>query len=1195
MADRILKFLGRSNELPLVWRLAISVLLVIAAAGIHSSLLAGVENYLPAVTYFPAVAIASMMGGVASGALASALSAAFVFYALRFLSDIDDLEGVAAFLLGSGVIVGMAGLLHAGRARLLAAEAAHRSALLKAEFTRQAPVALAMFDQDMRYIAVSRKWLTDYGIEDRNVVGLRHYDVFPEIGEEWRDDNRRALRGETIHVEDGHFLRADGREQWLRWEVRPWRQETGEIGGVIIFSEDITARKQAEAEVARSEALFRAMFENANIGMAQSGPDARWLRVNARLCEITGYSAEELTASPYIDIVHPDDAQALMNLGKRVLSGELDNYATEKRFMRKDGSIAWVNLYVKGILGADGQVRHKVTVVEDVSDRKRFEAELREKQLRLSADLDAMTRLQALGALSVQGDDPQPILNKVVETAQAIANADFGTIQIAEATNNRLRIVAHRGFSDQWLDFWNEHPDLGAGPVAAQQRRRVIVEDVETSPIFVGTPAAAAQRSAGVRGLISTPLVTRSGRLVGVFSVHYRTPFKPSEPTLRLLDLLGHQAAEVIDQMRSAAQLRASEERYRAIVDSSTASIVTIGENGVIQTANPATRTIFGYEPEELVGSNVVILMPESAAAKHDECIEAFKLTGIAKIIGSGRDVVGLRKDGALVDVELAVTEWWDAAGKRFFTGSMRDIGQRKRAEDALRKFSRVVEQTASAVVITDVQGVIEYVNPRFAEISGYSAEDVIGRKPNILKSGYTSDDEYRELWSTITAGGVWRGEFRNRRKDGSIYWEAATISPIRDPSGRVTHFAGIKDDITARKDMEGQLAAAQRTEAIGRLAGSIAHDFNNLLAVIAGNLELIEHRSAQNPAIGRLVRPALEAAGAGAALTRRLLSVSAKRQFAPITFSPNDRIREMRSMFERGVGNDIAWEYLLAGDLWPILSDPGELDSALLNLMTNSRDAMPAGGRIVLETRNVSLDPSGAAALSRDARAGDFVRLSVTDDGGGMSKEILEQAFEPFFTTKAGGKGTGLGLSGVQNFVIRAGGFATIESREGEGTTVSLYLPRARAEADAAQPGKIDEAPLGDGEIVLVVDDDDNVRDVTLKRVEALGYVVEPARSGEEAIELLRSGLPADLVLSDIVMHGGMNGVELVRRIRAEAPDVKVVLVTGFNGGLEMSDAVALDAPVLQKPFTRMQLARTLVRALRRRSHSEVTSAANT
>jgi two-component system, cell cycle sensor histidine kinase and response regulator CckA len=500
-----------------------------------------------------------------------------------------------------------------------------------------------------------------------------------------------------------------------------------------------------------------------------------------------------------------------------------------------------------------------------------------------------------------------------------------------------------------------------------------------------------------------------------------------------------------------------------------------------------------------------------------------------------------------------------------------------REAEDALRKFRRVVEQTPSAVVITDRDGTIEYVNPRFTAVSGYGAQEAIGRKPSLLKSGETPSEVYRELWKTISGGGVWRGEFHNRRKDGSLYWESATISPVRDSGGEITHYAGVKVEITASKEMEEKLADAQRMEAIARLAGSVAHDFNNLLAVIAGNLELILQRT-QDPAIATLARPALDASEAGAAYTRRLLSLSARRQAAASLFAPNARISGIKMLLERVAGAGIAWTYRLEPDLWPVEADPGEVDSALLNLTTNSRDAMPEGGVITLATRNICLDAAQAAALSREGQAGDYVCIEMSDSGLGMRKEVLSRAFEPFFTTKSEGKGAGLGLSGVQNFVHRAGGFATLVSHEGDGTTVSLYLPRAAAPAEAPAESA---PPLGDGQVVLIVDDDERVREVTAKRVEALGYVAETARSVAEAVAILESGLAVDLMFSDIVMPGGMNGFDLVRWTQANKPGVGVALTTGFNGGFQGDDAAALGAPLLQKPFTREQLARTLATAL--------------
>ncbi len=283
---------------------------------------------------------------------------------------------------------------------------------------------------------------------------------------------------------------------------------------------------------------------------------------------------------------------------------------------------------------------------------------------------------------------------------------------------------------------------------------------------------------------------------------------------------------------------------------------------------------------------------------------------------------------------------------------------------------------------------------------------------------------------------------------------------------------------------------------------------------------------------------------------------------------------------------------YDLADDLWPTVADPGEIDSALLNLATNSKDAMPHGGEITIQTRNAALDAAAASSLRRNAPAGDYVRMSVTDNGEGMRKEVLEQAAEPFFTTKLEGRGTGLGLSSVNNFVTQAGGFVVLESRSGAGTTVHLYLPRAPIKKEAETPAR--NVPYGDGEVVLVVEDDERVLDVTLNRVEALGYVAEAARSGEEALEVLKSGIGIDAILSDVVMPGGMTGFELARRVRSATPNVRIVLATGFSGN-STADHVALDAPILHKPYSLEELAAALAAALAGRSQAAETSAVKT
>jgi len=521
----------------------------------------------------------------------------------------------------------------------------------------------------------------------------------------------------------------------------------------------------------------------------------------------------------------------------------------------------------------------------------------------------------------------------------------------------------------------------------------------------------------------------------------------------------------------AAEAVQASEARYRAIVDSSPAAIICIDEHGTVQSVNPATKAVVGYEPDELLGANVSKIMPDYHASRHDGYLDAYLETGVPKIIGIGRDVTARRKDGEMVDVELSVGEWRDDAGRRFFAGALRDISARKRIEE--------------------------------------------------------------------------------------------------------------------------ELARTRRLESVGRLTAGFAHDFNNLLTVLAGNLELIL-QSTSEERIRDLARPALEAAETGAFLNRRLLSLARKRRTSPRPVNLNHRITEMFALIQRAVGQQITVELDLAADLWLAVADPAEIDSAVLNLVLNSRDAMPRGGQIRIQTRNQRIERT---PTRRGARAGDYVCLVVADDGEGMTEDVRKRALEPFFTTKVEKNGAGLGLSAVDSFVKEAGGFVTIDSRPGAGATITLSLPHAaEAAVQSRLNGRSEDAPHGDGEVVLVVEDDDRVREVTLKRVEALGYVAEEASSAAEARARLSAG-GVDIVLSDIVMQGARDGVDLARWMSVHQASVPIVLATAFPGGpgyaeLRRSQGVF----TLIKPYSRVALAAALSRQLSRvRAQRTATSLAKT
>jgi two-component system CheB/CheR fusion protein len=505
--------------------------------------------------------------------------------------------------------------------------------------------------------------------------------------------------------------------------------------------------------------------------------------------------------------------------------------------------------------------------------------------------------------------------------------------------------------------------------------------------------------------------------------------------------------------------LRESEARQRAIVDTAVDAIVVIDEFGTIQSANPAIRTTFGFVPEEVIGRNVKILMPAEVTAAHDGYLEAYKRTGVRKIIGIGREVEGRRKDGSQFPLDLSVAEWRDAQGRRFFVGIMRDITERKQTQE--------------------------------------------------------------------------------------------------------------------------MLAQARRLETVGQLAGGVAHDFNNLLAAITGNLELVERGlDAEKPR--RWIRAALEAVEMGKSFNQRLLSLAHKPKRERRQLVVNNRIQVMEALLAHSLREDIELATDLAPDLWPTLADPGEIDSAILNLVINARDAMRGGGALSIETRNVTLDLR-AASIHPDARTGDYVRVSIIDTGTGMPPEVLSRAAEPFFTTKDPGTGTGLGLSSVFGFAKEAGGFAMLASRLGKGTTVSIYLPRATPEAAKYDAGSTigGTVPQGDGELILVVEDDHLVRQATLQRLEALGYAVIEARTASEAIEQLKSGEPVVLVLSDIVMPGGMSGRDLARWVLTAKPGVRVLLMSAYSTELENAGEPMCRIKVLGKPFTLAELARCVHDAL--------------
>lgn len=516
-------------------------------------------------------------------------------------------------------------------------------------------------------------------------------------------------------------------------------------------------------------------------------------------------------------------------------------------------------------------------------------------------------------------------------------------------------------------------------------------------------------------------------------------------------------------------------------------AIIAIDDQHRITMFNEGAERIFGYSKSEIMGRSLNILMPERYRSVHGRHIATLQSGDRAsRLMGERQEIFGLRKDGSEFPAEASIA-MVAGRGAKSFLAVLRDITERKRAEEILSDHARQLEQR---------------VKERTAELEA---------------------------------------------------------------------------EILRREEAQAQLVQSQRMEAFGQLTGGVAHDFNNLLTIISGNLELLSPEVHSDKA--RLhVKRAIEAGEMASRLTSRLLTFAKRRRLEPRVVDLNELVLGMAEILQRTIGSHIALSTVLMSELWLTRADPSEVENAILNLVINARDAMPKGGRIIIETRTARFSESDEHALQMLQR-GSYVVVSVTDTGMGMPPEIAGRVFEPFFTTKPTGRGTGLGLSTIYGFAQQTGGHVTLYSEVGRGTTVSLYLPRAEADAaDAVSAADESEVILSENsETVLVVEDNADVREVTLQRVEGLGYVVLEASSGPEAIELIEKHAEIALVFSDVVMPGGMSGYDIANWLGTNRPRLPIVLTSGFSASSGLNDLPIAAHSILHKPYGRAELSQVL------------------
>ena len=625
-------------------------------------------------------------------------------------------------------------------------------------------------------------------------------------------------------------------------------------------------------------------------------------------------------------------------------------------------------------------------------------------------------------------------------------------------------------------------------------------------------------------------------------------------------------------------------------------AVVAVDHDGTMVQVNAQAQELFGYDRDELIGQKVEMLVPESYRRQHHHHRENFAQTPKTRRMGADLDLYGRRRNGSEFPVEVSLSPVATESGM-FVLSAIRDISDRKRIAEELRRANEelhrrtaeqlgeyrsrlalIIDSSDDAIIGKNLDGTIISWNKGAERIYGYTPEEVIGKHISLLAPG-DRPDEIPEILQKIARGeSVEHFESVRVTKDGRQLDVSISVSPLRDAKGDIIGASAIARDITAQKRAESQLHQSQKMEAIGRLAGGVAHDFNNILGIINACTEFLRDRidPAGEPSL--YIENIQKATERGSSLTRQLLAFSRTPVIQPRILDLNERLKDISKLLRPLMGDDVEVLIVSRSPSAVVEADPGQLDQILVNLAVNARDAMPRGGKFILETRAEKFDEAFAEQHQAMA-AGKYVLLAVSDTGSGMDEATASRIFEPFFTTKEMGKGTGLGLATVYGIVKQSAGHILVYSEPGHGTTFKIYLPSADHKIGLGSKSEVETvAPKRQGTTILLVEDDEIMRSLTRQLLEEHGYTVIEADDGKSALERVESHPgPIDLLLTDVVMRR-MSGPELVERLSVSRPNLKVVFMSGYTGELIAErEVLKRGITLLEKPFSRTALLNTI------------------
>ena len=1033
--------------------------------------------------------------------------------------------------------------------RKSAEEALRRTEEMLRGILATSPVGIVL-TQDRRIKWANVAWTKMFGFDHENEymdqptrIIYPSQEKYEEVRKTLYDDFRAGEISET----DAKLRRKDGTlfEANIRMNlVDPTDPSKGTISAIS----DISDRKRSEQALRQQLRLVETLLEAIPGPVFYKDVNHVYVGCNEEFARFIGLPKESLIGRSAYDVAPKNLADEYKEKDEELFRNRCAQ-VYESVVRRSDGETLDVMFHKAPWFSSEGELAGLIGVILETTEQKRAENIIR-----------ARVGLFEFAA----SHTVEELLQKTLDEVGALVNSPIGFYHFVHTDQETLTLQT---WSTQTIKEFCKAKGKGLHyPIeqagvwvdCVRERRPVIHNDYSALPHRKGMPEGHAPV---IRELV-VPIM-RSGRIVAILGVGNK-PSDYTEKDVETVSYLADVAWEVTESKLAQEALRESEQRFRFLYEQSPSPYQSLDSEGHILEVNNAWLAELAYDRGEVMGKWFGDLLAGDGPALFRDRFARFKELG--EVHGSEFELK--RKDGNTITVSFDGRIGRDDKGEFLQTHCVfTNITERIKAEAERMRLASAIEQAVEVVVITDLAGNIRYVNPAFEKVTGYTREEAIGQNPRILKSGEHDATFYRQLWNTIQRGDIWSGRLVNKRKDGRFYYEEATISPVKDASGKITDFVAVKRDITEHLELSNQLFQAQKMEAIGTLAGGVAHDFNNLLQVVLGYSELMlseENLPAQyKEDLGRMN----QAARNGADLVQRLLTFSRKTRIKPLPLNLNRRIEQLQKMLSRTISRMITIELALADDLAAINADPTQVDQILMNLAVNSADAMPEGGKLTIETKNVALDRH-YAKTHLGADPGRYVLLSVSDTGHGIDKETLKHIFEPFFTTKGPGEGTGLGLAMVYGIVRQHGGHIVCYSEPSEGTVFRIYFP-ALVSDEVERETSVRSLPRGGHETILLVDDEELIRDLGARILTGAGYKVITASNGKEALDVYQArSNEIALVILDLVMPE-MGGKQCLERLTGCDPFVKVIIASGYSADGATRQTLASGAKgFVNKPY---------------------------